>query len=141
MGLEGAPAAETEWGGLFSRYAVERLACSSALRRVVIDSKSVVIDMGRKERVITERQRKALIARDGCCAAPGCDRPPRYSAGHHLIPWSEGSGTDLQELALVCWHHHRRIHHNGWQLARNQDGTYRMIPPIPPSWPLDPPAA
>lgn len=45
MGLEGAPAAETEWGGLLSRYAVERLACSSALRRVVMDSKSVVIDM------------------------------------------------------------------------------------------------
>src|ERR1700694_284773 len=77
-GRAGSPAAETEWGGLLSGETVERLVCGgAALRRLVLDGDGVVIDFGRRRRLLSPQARRALGARGKPCVWPGGRRPPR----------------------------------------------------------------
>ena len=53
LGLEGAPAAELEFSLPISSRTVERLACDCSVTRILLDSESMVIDVGRAKRVIS----------------------------------------------------------------------------------------
>ena len=142
-GRAGSPAAETEWGGLLSGETVERLGCGGAsLRRLVLDSAGVVIDFGRKQRLLSPQARRALEARDKHCVWPGCDRPPRWCDSHHRREWRLGGPTAVADSALLCGRHHQLRHRGGWQLFRNGAGHWRAVPPLPPRWysSPDPPA-
>jgi hypothetical protein len=127
--LAGAPAAELEFSLPISARAVERLACDCSLTRILLDSDSMVIDVGRAKRVISAAQRKVLNARDQHCVWPGCDRPASWAAGHHLEHWIHGGGTDLPNLALLCYRHHWNVHEGGWQLVRTETGKFMTIAP------------
>jgi len=129
MGLTGAPAAELEFSLPISAKAVERLACDCSITRILLGSDSMVIDVGRAKRVISGPQRKALNARDRSCAWPGCDRPATWTSGHHLVHWIRGGGSDLPNLALLCYRHHWNAHEGNWQLVRTDDGRILTIPP------------
>jgi Domain of unknown function (DUF222)/HNH endonuclease len=112
-----------------SAKAVERLACDCSVTRILLDSDSLVIDVGRAKRVISAAQRKALNARDQHCAWPGCDRPASWTSGHHLVHWIHGGTSDLPNLALLCYRHHWMVHEGGWQLVRGDGGRMVTIPP------------
>jgi hypothetical protein len=71
---------------------------------------SEVLDVGRATRTVTRAQWVALVARDRGCATPGCDAPPERCEAHHLRRWGEGGGTDIDNLELKCWGHHREEH-------------------------------
>jgi hypothetical protein len=128
-GLDGAPAAELEFSLPISARAVERLACDCSVTRVLLNSDSMVIDVGRAKRVISGSQRKALNARDQHCVWPGCDRPSSWTSGHHLVHWIHGGTSDLPNLALLCYRHHWMVHEGGWQLVRTDTGQFLTIPP------------
>jgi hypothetical protein len=130
VGLAGSPAAEMEFSLPVSSKTVERLACDSSISRVLLGSESLVIDVGRSKRVVSEPGRRALAARDGHCRWPGCDRPPSRSAAHHLIHWIHGGSSDLDNLILLCHRHHRMAHEGGWQIVRGDDGRILTIPPM-----------
>ena len=142
-GRSGSPAAETEWGGLLSGEAVERMVCGGAsMRRLVLDGNGVVLDFGRRRRLISPQARRALEARDKHCVWPGCDRPPRWCDTHHRREWRLGGATSVEESALLCGRHHRLNHDGGWHLFKTQSGKWRAIPPLP-TWsarPDSPPA-
>src|SRR6476646_4390735 len=127
--LDGAPAAELEFSLPISAKAVERLACDSSLTRILLGSDSMVIDVGRAKRTISVPQRKALNARDQHCVWPGCDRPASWTSGHHLVHWIRGGGSDLPNLALLCYRHHWNVHEGGWQLVRTETGKFMTVPP------------
>jgi hypothetical protein len=127
--LDGAPAAELEFSLPISAKAVERLACDCSLTRILLNSDSMVIDVGRAKRSISAPQRKALNARDQRCVWPGCDRPASWTSGHHLKHWIHGGGSDLPNLALLCYRHHWNVHEGGWQLVRTETGKFMTIPP------------
>jgi Domain of unknown function (DUF222)/HNH endonuclease len=129
LGLAGASAAEMEFSLPVSSKTVERLACDSSIARVLIDSESTVIDVGRSKRVVSEPGRRALKARDGSCRWPGCDRPASWSAAHHVVHWIHGGTTDLDNLILLCHRHHWMVHEGNWQLVRGDDGRMLTIPP------------
>ena len=75
------------------------------------------------------------MLRDGGCAFPGCDRPPRWCDGHHIRHWTDGGHTALTNAVLLCGHHHRLIHSNtGWTVHMTRDGRPAFSPP---AW-LDP---
>jgi hypothetical protein len=138
LGLPGAPGADMELSPLpISAKTVERLACDASVTRIVLDSQSMVIDVGRAKRTISGPQRKALNARDKHCVWPGCERPVTYTSGHHLKHWFHGGGGELENLALLCYRHHWNVHEGGWQIIRDQDGRVVTIPPTvtfgPPS--------
>src|SRR5450759_65886 len=129
LGLVGAPAADMEFSLPVSSKTIERLACDSSIARVLLDSESVVIDVGRSKRVVSEPGRRALKARDGHCRWPGCDRPASWSAAHHVVHWIHGGSTDLDNLILLCHRHHWMVHEGNWQLVRGDDGRMLTIPP------------
>jgi hypothetical protein len=137
LALAGAPAAEMEHCLPVSSKTIERLACDSSIARVLLNSESVVIDVGRSKRVVSEPGRRALTARDGHCTWRECDRPASRSAAHHLVHWIHGGPTDLDNLILLCHRHHRMVHEGGWQIVRGEDGKIVTIPPTvnfgPPS--------
>lgn len=85
--------------------------CDALMQRVVLDRNGAVLDLGRAERYATKEQRRALDARDRGCAVPGCGRPSEFCDAHHLSFWEDGGSTDLDNLVLLCRHHHRAIHH------------------------------
>src|SRR5947199_7766709 len=67
--------------------------------------------------------------------------------GHHIRHWAQGGPTTLSNLALLCRRHHRAVHEEGYQLARQPDGELRfrrpdgqVLPevPAPPAVPRDP---
>jgi len=129
LGLAGAAAADMEFSLPISSKIVERLACDCSVTRVLLDSESAVIDVGRAKRVVSGPARRALAARDGTCRWPGCDRPASWTAAHHVVHWVHGGTTDLDNLILLCHRHHWMVHEGKWQLVRSDDGRMLAIPP------------
>src|SRR5450759_385328 len=128
MALPGAPAAEMDLSLPISSRTVERLACDCSVTRILLDSESMVIDVGRAKRTISGPQRKALNVRDKHCVWPGCERPASWTEGHHLVHWLHGGGGDLPNLALLCHRHHWLVHEGNWQIVRGDDGRMLTIP-------------
>lgn len=84
--------------------------CEALMSRVVLDARRAVLELGRTERYANRAQRRALLARDRGCAIPGCDRPPEQCDAHHIQFWEDFGDTDIDNLVLLCRHHHRAIH-------------------------------
>ncbi|MBK6312672.1 MAG: HNH endonuclease [Candidatus Microthrix sp.] len=74
--------------------------------------------MGRTLRYANRHQRRALLARDGGCIFPGCDRPASWCDAHHVDEWDNNGPTDINNLGLLCRHHHRVTHRPGWTMTR-----------------------
>jgi hypothetical protein len=126
----GAPAADVELSLPLSAAAVERLACDCNVTRILLSSESQVIDVGRSKRTVHGATRRALNVRDRGCRWPGCDRPASWTAAHHLVHWSKGGATDLNNLVLLCHRHHWMVHEGGWQLVKTDEGGGMLaIPP------------
>jgi hypothetical protein len=117
-------------GSPVSVAAARRIACDAAVLPAVLGGAGQVLDVGRERRLFTGPLRRALILRDGGCAHPGCDRPPRWCDGHHIQHWADGGLTALDNAVLLCGHHHRLIHHSDWQVRINRtNGLPEFIPP------------
>jgi hypothetical protein len=86
------------------------LACDCSVSRIILGPDSEVLDVGRKTRVWTAAQRRAIIARDRHCQADGCDRDYRYCDIHHTEHWAEGGATTVDRGKLFCRFHHTTEH-------------------------------
>ncbi|GAA5198393.1 hypothetical protein GCM10023322_71660 [Rugosimonospora acidiphila] len=122
-------AATLDDGTVLSPAAARRLACDAGIVPAVLGSTGQVLDLGRERRLFTGPIRRALVLRDRGCAFPGCDRPPRWCDGHHLISWLDDGPTSLDNGVLLCAHHHRVIHQGDWQVRVASDGLPEFIPP------------
>jgi len=131
LDLVGSPGGEMEYAGVVAGATVRRLACDATITRVLLDSRSAVVDVGRSERVVPGATRRALNIRDRGCRWPGCDRSASWTAAHHVVHWAQGGRTDLQNLVLLCNRHHWSVHEGGWQLVRADDGGLLTLPPLP----------
>ncbi|MEV7984707.1 DUF222 domain-containing protein [Micromonospora sp. NPDC085948] len=109
--------------------AVRRLACDANLLPAVLGGNSQVLDVGRQRRLFTGPLRRALVLRDGGCAFPGCDRPPRWCDGHHVRHWADGGTTALDNAVLLCGYHHRVVHRGDWAVRVAADGRPEFLPP------------
>ena len=135
-------AGRTDTGVRLSAETARRMACDARILPVVLGGDGQILDAGRTRRLATGPLRRALQVRDGGCAFPDCDRPARWTDAHHIVPWTAGGSTDLDNLVLLCRHHHRRIHHpdSGWQIRLGADRRPDFIPHRT-STPIDDPGA
>ncbi|MET8355579.1 DUF222 domain-containing protein [Micromonospora sp. NPDC005171] len=132
--VNGVGAGTLETGTRLTPGAVRRLACDAGVLPAVLGGNSQVLDVGRQRRLFTGPLRRALVLRDGGCAFPGCDRPPRWCDGHHIRHWADGGVTALGNAVLLCGYHHRLIHSGDWTVRIAADGQPDFLPP---GW-LDP---
>jgi len=101
---------------------VKRLTCDGSLITVVEDEDGTPLDVGRKRRTVTTAIRRALWSRDRHCTFPGCHNRC-YVDAHHIRHWAEGGETCLENLTLLCSHHHTLLHEGGFMIRRNRDGA------------------
>jgi hypothetical protein len=107
---------------------VRRITCDSSLLRITEDGAGNPLDIGRKSRAVPPALRRALQARDGGCRFPGC-RHQRFVDAHHIRHWAEGGETSIDNLVLLCRHHHQLVHESGFGIERNVDGCIRFRRP------------
>jgi hypothetical protein len=119
---------DLDWGGTVSIQAARRICCDAEIIPIVMRGGSQPLDVGRRQRLVTGPLRRALIARDRGCVAPGCDRPPEWCDAHHLEHWANGGATSIDNTALVCGYHHTLVHQGEWT-ARMIDGVPHFTPP------------
>ena len=111
-GLRGEPGGlrETADGFVLDPFAVSQLACDASVTRIVFGPNSEVLDVGRKTRVVPAGLRRAVVARDRHCVRRGCGRSAKWCDVHHIVPWSEGGETVIDNLCLLCRYHHTQLH-------------------------------
>jgi hypothetical protein len=51
------------------------------------------------------------------------------SHAHHLQHWIDGGPTNLNNLILLCGHHHRLVHAGPWRIAQSSPGRFTFVPP------------
>ncbi len=97
------------------------------VRRVVVDSAGVVINMGRRQRLFRGNARQAILLQSSRCVVAGCATPIRRCEADHLIEWGRHGHTDGANGAPVCGRHNR-LKNSGYRVHRDNQGfwhTYR----------------
>ena len=108
---------------------MRRLACDALILAAVLATTSQPLDIGRASRLVPVGIRRALTLRDHHCAFPGCQVAAAWCHAHHVEHWADGGPTALDNLCLLCPHHHRLIHHSEWAVQINADGLPIFIAP------------
>lgn len=108
---------------------VRRLACDADLLPVVLSGEGRILDIGRSQRLFPPHLRKALHARDGGCAFPGCTIPGPWTEAHHILYWSLGGPTSTDNGVLLCSHHHHEVHKENWRIELKAGVPWFVPPP------------
>jgi hypothetical protein len=128
--LDGIKAGTLSTGCRISAGQARRMACELRLLPMVFDGDSLPLDHGRAKRCFDTTQRRSAEKRDKGCTFPGCDRPPSWCVGHHARQrWAQGGTTNLEDIVLICPHHHRVVHADDWDVVFADDGIPEWIPP------------
>jgi len=135
-----APPAELSGVGPIHPETARRIACDAVRTAVTvaptaegsgwtaIRPRALPLSVGRATRTIPPHLRTALNLRDQGCGFPGCDRPPAWTDGHHILHWPDGGHTEIDNLVSLCRPHHRRVHEQGWRI-HIADGVAVVEPP------------
>ncbi len=111
-------AGELERDGLISPEVARQIACDATIAIGVDDDVGRTMYEGRSRREPTDAQRREVMRRDRHCRFPGCTSVT-FTNTHHVVPWKPGGRTDLENLALLCLHHHHLVHSGGWTMSGN----------------------
>lgn len=115
------PVARIAGGPALPRARAERLACAGRVRALVTDRARNPLYLGRTRRLVSKTLLAALLFRDhNRCQYPGCTHT-RWLHAHHIRSWLRGGRTDIDNLILLCAHHHRLVHDYRYRIER--DGT------------------
>jgi hypothetical protein len=137
-------ACEIEDGPVIHAEVARRLACDARVQTAIEDENDQPLRLKRTSREPTIAMMSLLKARDFGCTFEGCGTR-RFTQAHHVQWWSNDGPTDLENLILVCYFHHKLVHEYGWVVKRRDDGTtewyrrdgtrYRAgpAPPDPPT--------
>lgn len=94
-----------------------------------------VLYVGRSERTVSARLRRALDVRDEHCTFPGCRARVSRCHAHHVLPWQDDGPTELPNMALLCVAHHHAVHEGGWTMrlaagsSGHERGCWEFTPP------------
>ncbi|MGM0658050.1 MAG: DUF222 domain-containing protein [Pseudomonadota bacterium] len=127
--------AELESGASVSAETSRRLACDCGVVHWHEDDDGSALNVGRKTRSIPPAIRRALQRRDQGCRFPGCTAH-KYVDAHHIHHWADGGETKMNNLVLLCRHHHRLVHEGGYGVCMTAgglkftDSTGRTIAPV-----------
>lgn len=98
------------------------------VRRVVLDSTGVVIDLGRRSRLFTGGARDAVLLGDRWCMWPGCDLRSGRCQTDHSTPWVKGGPTTSHNGGPACGRHNR-WKQRGYTALRDEQGRWHIYRP------------
>ncbi|WP_045875591.1 HNH endonuclease signature motif containing protein [Pseudofrankia sp. DC12] len=128
-GLDDNPAELVGFGPIPGE-AGRALAADARWRRVLTDPVTgTVLDLGRR-RVPTPELARLVRHQQSRCVFPGCGMPATQTDIDHTVAFADGGDTALDNLGLLCRHHHRAKHRGNWQLDQPQPGVFRWIGPV-----------
>jgi len=125
--------AEAAWATLpsglrISAETARRIACDGAIIPAVLGTASELLDLGRSTRAFNAAIRRAAwLEQHGTCAFRGCRR--RCLELHHIVWWTHGGHTSLDNAAWLCAYHHWLVHEGGWTMRRNADRSFTFTSP------------
>jgi len=125
---DGLHGCEVEGGPAIHPEVAKRLACTSRTQVVLEDRAGQPVRLGRVSREPPEWMMRQLKYRDRECTFTGCGGR-RFTHAHHIVWWERGGRTELHNLILVCFFHHKLVHEYGWKVSRDRDGTVRWFYP------------
>ncbi len=148
LARDGGGAVHVRDGPALAPETARRLGCDASVVPI-LSAGGRVLSVGRRTRSIPPHIRRALEARDKGCRFPSCENR-RWVDGHHIEHWARGGETSLDNLVLLCRHHHRLLHEGGYSVRRGAaDGELEfrrpdgravaVSPPLPPA--REPPVA
>jgi hypothetical protein len=114
-------------GPVVAPETARRLACDAGWVVHREGASGETLSIGRRSRTVPAGMRRALQRRDRGCRFPGCCER-RWVDAHHIHHWAEGGETSMENLLLLCRHHHRLVHEEGFGCERDGDGRihFRM---------------
>jgi len=118
----------TDRGNRVSPNAIIGVSLWALLRRVVIDSRGVVIELGRTSRLFTGHARDAVMLLEPACIWPGCDQPHSWCHADHLTSWSERGPTNPDNGGPLC-PRHNYLKARGFTVYRDDDGRWHITAP------------
>ena len=114
-------AMEKDFSNDVSAETSRRIACDCSVVGIKEGESGEPLSIGRKTRAIPPAIRRALRIRDGGCRFPGCTHD-KFVDGHHIQHWADGGETSLDNLVLLCRHHHHLVHEGGFACEKTKDG-------------------
>ncbi len=119
--------AEVAGGEVIPQSVLEEHFCNARIKGVVFSSEGVPLWHGHSKRVATKAQTNALRARYGACG--GCGADMWICQGHHVQAVSQGGPTNIDNMMLLCWGCHQKVHLHSWREAPDGRGLYTIKPP------------
>ena len=120
--------ARTDRGHRVDPNAIIGVSLWALLRRVVTDTRGVVIDLGRTTRLFTGHARTAVMLLEPTCVWPGCDQPHTWCHADHLTSWTTRGPTDQDNGAPLC-PRHNFLKEQGFTVYRDDAGRWHVITP------------
>ena len=122
-------AGDLERGGFLSIEAVRRIACDATVALAVDDEMGHTMYEGRARRDPSGPQHREVRRRDRHCRFPGCTNVV-FTNVHHIKEWKPDRGpTDLDNLVLLCVHHHGLVHSKQWRMSGNPNQLLTFVGP------------
>ena len=115
----------------------EKLACDSQIVGQIWNKHHSILNQCRALRAFNRAQRRAILARDRGCQAPGCTIIAAWCQIHHLKAWEHGGTTDIDNAITLCAHHHGAVHNGKWTIRTiNGAHFFQPAPWLDPTQPL-----
>ena len=112
-----------------SASTIQEMACDAGFQWILVGYDNEILAEGLRQRFFTAAQRKALAVRDGGCVWPGCTAPPARCHAHHVVEWSKGGLTDIDNGVLLCPEHHRMLHNSPFTMKMIKGRPFLLAPP------------
>ncbi|WOO97778.1 HNH endonuclease signature motif containing protein [Micrococcus terreus] len=114
--LRGSLVSTAGFSGPIDPRVIRAWACDGQILPVVLGAQGQIVDAGPARRLFPAPLRRAIIARDRGCAAPGCGQPATYCQVHHVQHYEHGGPTTVENGVLLCEHHHQAVHHDQYRI-------------------------
>ena len=116
-----------EDGSYVSAETSRRMECDAATVVMRHRPDGRALDVRRKTRTVSPALRRALAARDRHCRFPGYS--VRHCDTHHIRHWADGGSMELDNMLLLCRHHHRSVHEEEFSVEAARNGALRFFFP------------
>lgn len=119
----------TQSGRVLHLSEAASLALWAEVRRVLLDERGVVVNMGRRQRLFKGAAREAALLTTIVCRWPGCSTPVGRLEVDHARSWKHHGGCTDQDNADGLCRGHNLLKEHGYRMERDEAGSWHVYHP------------